>query len=106
MRIKGWKPGKWANINIPAPRVRAALLGERRGAHIYTTREVAVLLRHSMLWVQRMVREGRIRAVRLGGQYFINENEVMRLKGVKGRPRRGKEGAREVTKAPDDLQMP
>ncbi len=110
-RDRGWKPGKHEHTVIPKSRIRAVLAGEKlRGAHIYTTREVAVIMRHSLVWVQRMIRGGQIKAVRLGGQYFVNENEIRRLKGVKGRPRRDKRGAIQATKAvfppKGDVQVP
>lgn len=47
---------------------------------IYTTKEVAEILKLNIETIKRMARDGRIKAVKLGKQWRIPEEEVERLK--------------------------
>lgn len=47
---------------------------------MYTVKEVAEILKLHFRTVERLVREGKIRSVKIGGAYRITEEEVERIK--------------------------
>ena len=75
---------EWKDSVMPVGPRRARMAGLPMNLRIYTTREVAVILRHSVYWVRDEIKAGRIRAKKLGTGYFVTVLELARLMGETG----------------------
>jgi excisionase family DNA binding protein len=47
---------------------------------LLTVREAAQELRMAELWVRKKIHEGRIKHIKMGGRYFISQEEITRCK--------------------------
>lgn len=47
---------------------------------LYTTKELAEILKYNEETIRVKIRKGKIKAVKIGGEYRITEDEVERIK--------------------------
>jgi len=72
---------EWKDSVMPVGPRRARNAGLPMNLRLYTTREAAVVLRHSVYWVRDQIKAGRIRARKFGNGYFITVLELARVMG-------------------------
>lgn len=72
---------EWNDAMMPVGPRRARAAGLPMNLRLYTVRETAVVLRHSIYWVRAQIRADRIRAIKLGNGYFITVLELARVMG-------------------------
>ena len=101
---------KWRRSNrftFRPDRKVALTLGKGVRVRLYTTREVAVVLRHSVQWVLTQINRKKMKASMYGNQYFITGQEIQRWMGY-GRGMRdfGKLAKRRKGRSHDTTQSP
>lgn len=75
---------EWKDSVMPVGPRRARMAGLPMNLRLYTTRETAVILRHSIYWVRDQIKAGKIKAIRLGSGYYVTVLEIARQMGMTG----------------------